>query len=421
MTSSIHTGNNAPMSRTESANETAEVTLAKQAPVQALPFIENCIKDMKTEGSGEFMRLLKDSITLVTSLFEMAPSKGCGDGPGGYAKDAGDGLAHPQSNASTASPQSNQASASSVADDFARKTSEYNKQRNEIDAKNKAIDAHNAGLDPKIAAKEEEIKQSAVIRDNFDKMKFGWGQNQINEGMLKTITQFPGYSAEQKAAAQYFLDNPKKFEDFCRTYVQAGGFGYDSITGSDMGGQFERLDRELAELKSQRQTRLEYPPAPVLEQPLPPPPPPIAGGHSVAPPPPSAGTNPPKPPEGAKPPEGVKSPEGAKPPEGVKAPSELVLPFPTLSGSSLEQASQRIANQRARVEHEIDNLAAQMAALDPASATYKTDAEAIDRKMKKLASVDSVLTNMESMLQTLIDNIIKMRHELAMNAIRKIG
>jgi hypothetical protein len=366
----------------------------------------NSVIDAGNAKLQEQLKALTDTVMSLIKCFSqiLAGAPNPNDGYGQEAAKLPTGQTAATRGTSGATPSA-QAS-SSVSDDFARQNSEYNKQRNEVDAKNKAIDEKNKSLDPQIADKENELKHSEVIMKNWAAMRYNgaFSGNNLDEGQLRAIVSLPQlYTTEQREAAQYFIDNPDKYKDFAKTYMRSNGQGVDFLTESDFQGQRDRLNGEISALKGQRQGRLEYPPAPVLENP----PPGTSTGSSP-------GSN--KTPGGGNaPPADDKTPgSGAG---GTNGPTPSV---DTIAGDPLERAAERIGKKRQSIEDQIDSLTQRLGELDPSSPEGRKEVTELDRKIKSLVSIEGMLNNLESMLRQTIDNIIKMRHDISMNVVNNI-
>jgi hypothetical protein len=282
----------------------------------------------------------------------------------------------------------------------------YEQQMGDYSTKKAAYDA--AQADKKAAAdKEAEMKALATIDDSFDRMVRP--HQAIDNGQLQAITKdVKGYTVQEREAAQYFLDHPEALGKLQKANSEFTGGSLEEITRADTIIRRGTAMAEFVKAK-EKAAAAEGVPDP---------------GPAPTRPPPASGSNPPPannaPPARNPPPASVPSTD-TPPNTGVGGTDRAKPSADTISGTPLERAIQRTAQMRTSVEEQTDALVKQMSELDPKDPNYKKNTEELDRKIKSLASVETMLMNMENMLQQTIDNIIKMRQEMAMNAIRHLS
>lgn len=89
------------------------------------------------------------------------------------------------------------------------------------------------------------------------------------------------------------------------------------------------------------------------------------------------------------------------------------------TASGLEDASKGIGAAREKVEKKISDLSDKFASLDPEKDGVKI--AQTERQIQALTNLQTMLAQLEIQLFQMIQNMIKMRHDVAMNAIRHIN
>lgn len=89
------------------------------------------------------------------------------------------------------------------------------------------------------------------------------------------------------------------------------------------------------------------------------------------------------------------------------------------TASGLEDASKGIGVAREKVEKKISDLSDKFASLDPEKDRVKI--AQTERQIQALTNLQTMLAQLEIQLFQMIQNMIKMRHDVAMNAIRHIN
>lgn len=278
----------------------------------------------------------------------------------------------------------------------------YEQQMADYNTKKAAYDA--AQADKQAATdKEAEMKAIGTIADSFDRMVRPY--QAIDRGQLEAITKdVKGYTIEERTAAQYFLANPDALAKLQKAYGEFNGGSLEEITRGDTIIRRGTAMAELLQAK-QKAAAAEGVPHPGPE--------PKKPETATEPKPTTGGT---EPTGGAD--RGSRTGESGTNVGGTERTSQGA---DTLSGDPLERAAQRISKKRDSIEDEIDLLTKKLAELDPNSPSFRKDSTELDRKIKSLANIEAMLNNLESMLRKTIDNIIAMRHDMAMNAINKIS
>lgn len=262
-------------------------------------------------------------------------------------------------------------------------------------AKKAAYDASQS-YDKAVAGKEGELKAITALASLFPVLPPPFQPRPLDAASLAAIATDPYCTLEQREAAQFYLDRPAELRNLQLAAKETSGGSKAEVTAQDLGIRHSKLFAELLELKANPVAKAPDP------GPMPTRPEPGAGNRPVS--------------------ENAPRENAAVPaPESRTVPNPAVGSPDTVGGMPLERAVERIGRKRDSIEDQIDGLTKKLAALDPESPSFRKDSTELDRQIKSLASIESMLNNLESMLRQTIDNIIKMRHDMAMNSVRHIG